>query len=312
MERILHLIDAFSTTRIDLPAEAFVDRSMPYSGTDGYCQWLHALRSHCAEHIDALYPSSSGPNHVLYPLSAYGLTDALAVFPNADTYLLIDKHPFLNHPESDREHPIFYEARRGLDPVLGNVEHAQHILNRCGMEGGMLPLLLGRMRAVYPDAVFHSARVFWGHPGALQLYQTGRYRVQPNHGLLTFSLSPDARTQRALYLNTFFTPMETPHIRIPSTRWNDAVPAPLESIDGILIKGAQSLFLHQDQLRQTLLEPLHRNEGVLVEGRAEISAGGYFELSMLPDDHGLDQTYVDFNLSYLSGMLVTSFAPIAG
>lgn len=243
-------------------------------------EWARELTGH----VRGVVGERSMPRTVLYPFSGADLSSAVAAFPDADTYILVDDNPFLMITKSVL--PTQVKSATNFDYNLGT-DLQRHLRKMSCKAGGALSIMLGRLHAFLSDVRVREIEYYVEH---------GPADKQMVHGLMTFVQGESKRSQTLVYLNCPLGNSSALHDEL----WK----AHAAGVDGLLVRGTAGILRNFLGLEARLVDAVRAHRGVVVEGAHLPPA---YELS---DDvlEGRSPVFIEgFRLSYAKGMRVTLF-----
>lgn len=223
------------------------------ANNDNYRRWVADVSSGIAEGLSTV--GGPKPSYILYPFSGYGLSDAVAVFPEADTYVLMDQNPFvIARNEAELPTQIVCRVKHVHDVDLGFVDEAHRLCANVAKERGILPLMIAKMRAAFPDVQFIRAGIF--QTPEITKVRSGQalYDAFETHGLLQFRLKHGGPVKTAIFINRYLSANDLP-----------LLPFDISFSDGLLIKGSMGTLI-EEILQQTFLSIILKNRGLVVFG----------------------------------------------
>ncbi|MBI2342274.1 MAG: hypothetical protein HYU98_06040 [Deltaproteobacteria bacterium] len=268
---------------------------------------------------DIIKRSGQDPKTVVYPASGFDISSALRVFPDADTFVLVDHNPLLKPVEGfAQSFDLEFVHPEQILRHSGQVAHAPAISLHSEKSGGMLLLILADLAKVSGTA-FLEAEVFIEE--ARPITSTASLMVQPAHGMIRFEQNGRAKT--IIYISGGVTDI-APHVRIGYKSKTDLVPVNFDFADALFVKGSQGALDPQkygpagNGANAYFLEILRRQGGLLVEGRHIDPSNSRFgegeavwEVTREAIDAGARViTLKDLPFSYFRGVKITIFGNV--
>ena len=249
--------------------------------------WARELTSH----VRGVVGERSVPRTVFYPFSGADLSTAVAVFPDADVYILADFNPFLAINKAVL--PTQVRSETNIDYNLCTDMQGE-VRKMCREVDGALPIVLGRLHAFLGDVQIEGIEFFI--QGAQVVYgQVERIA----HGLMTFVQGKNKRSQTLVYLNCPFGNSSTLHDELWKTH--------AAGVDGLLVRGTVGILQKYSGLEARLVDGIRVRGGVVVSGAYR---KGQYEVS---EDAlvGRSSAVIEgFQLSYVKGMHVTLYGRV--
>lgn len=299
---LLDLLDRASVAKgVILSGDVDHTNAVSYdTGPPGSTWWRDTnpllWRDTLEEDVEATLEGRASPRYAIYPFSGYDLASVVAAFRGADLYLLIDDHSFFDiKPDTLLPNTTgfaLYTPSKIDRVVNAGVVNAQH-----EMEGGMLPLIIGRMLGYFPSFRVRTIQYF--------LQEARPDGKIPCHGIITFDLGRGTPVKTAVFLDHHLS-RNKPLIKIGEMAID------LGFLDGLLIKGTMSYLAGFPRLAKYLVGIVHQNGGVVVEGNsAEDFYIGEVREGRSPKPYNGAEIveYRHLGLSYADGMRIALFSP---
>ncbi|MBF0105536.1 MAG: hypothetical protein HQM16_09455 [Deltaproteobacteria bacterium] len=239
-------------------------RKLPIDTVAEYTEFARRL-----EHqVNVVSNGRRQPRHVIYPFAGFDLATAVAAFREAETYVIIDQYPFLKITDLDAlPTEVGACGHRGHD--VGTVMEADVELFS-NQAGGILPLILARMRQYYEGfKVKHIQYFVEGERPSNRVF------CSPDeltcHGIMSFELGDGTATKTLFFVNTNIFDRNMSTLFIGSCVRHMGIALDLSFVDGWVVKGTMNNLTQGGgvaNIKESLIEIIRQNRGVVVEGRA--------------------------------------------